>query len=162
MALIVKDRVKEETITEGTGDILLAGSSPTYDTFSAHLADGDTTYYAIIHSDSTIDNWEVGIGTYNATPNTITRTTVLSGSNGTNVVNFSVGTKNIFMTLPASLVNDITTTSGAVADIQTVSTNIVAVQDAATDLADINASLVQIAIDFADSNDRYVAAHGVP
>jgi hypothetical protein len=161
MALIVKDRVKEVTSTSGTGEFLLGGADGSYDTFASHLADGDTTYYSIVHSNSSIDEWEVGIGTYSTANNSIVRTTILSSSNSGSVVGFSSGVKNIFMTLPATLVNDITATSGALTSINTVSTNIAAVQDAATDLEDINSALIQIATDYADSNDRYIAAHGI-
>lgn len=47
------------------------------------------------------------------------------------------------------------------AEIQIVSDNMATVQSAAGDLDAINSSLVQMAIDYADSNARYVAAHGV-
>ena len=100
MALITKDRIKEETTTTGTGAYALGGSSATFDTFQSCMSNGDTTYYAIAHTTSGTDEWEVGIGTWN-TGNTLTRTTVLAGSNGTSAVNFSAGTKNIFMTVPA-------------------------------------------------------------
>ena len=101
MAFILKDRVKETTTTAGTGAVSLDGASNTFDTFQSYMADGDTTYYAIVTTVSGSDEWEVGLGTWN-TGNTLTRTTVLSGSNGTSAVNFSAGTKEVFMTYPAS------------------------------------------------------------
>ena len=101
MAFILKDRVKEGTTTTGTGDISLAGASATFEPFNSYMSNGDTTYYAIAHTASGVDEWEVGIGTWN-TGNTLTRTTVLAGSNGTSAVDFSAGTKNVFMTVPAS------------------------------------------------------------
>ena len=100
MALITKDRIKEDTTTTGTGAYALGGSSATFDTFQSCMSNGDTTYYAIAHTTSGTDEWETGIGTWN-TGNTLTRTTVLAGSNGTSAVNFSAGTKNIFMSVPA-------------------------------------------------------------
>jgi len=100
MAFIIKDRVKEGTTTAGTGAVSLNGSAATFQTFSSYMSNGDTTYYAIVHTTSGVDEWEVGIGTWN-TGNTLTRTTVLAGSNGTSAVNFSAGTKDIFMTYPA-------------------------------------------------------------
>ena len=103
MAFIIKDRVKEFTTSTGTGAIALGGASETFDAFSSYMADGDTTYYAIVTTVSSTDEWEVGLGTWN-TGNTLTRTTVLAGSNGTSPVNFSAGTKDVFMTLPASKV----------------------------------------------------------
>jgi hypothetical protein len=101
MAFILKDRVKETTTTAGTGAVSLGGASNTFDTFQSYMADGDTTYYAIVTTVSGSDEWEVGLGTWN-TGNTLTRTTVLSGSNGTSAVNFSAGAKEVFMTYPAS------------------------------------------------------------
>ena len=48
-------------------------------------------------------NFEVGIGTVtDATPDTLSRTTVLSSSNSDSLVNFGAGTKDVFCTLPAS------------------------------------------------------------
>ena len=101
MAFILKDRVKENSTTTGTGNISLGGASATFDTFQSYLTNGDTTYYAIAHTSSGVDEWEVGLGTWN-TGNTLSRTTVLAGSNGTSAVDFSAGTKDIFMTYPAS------------------------------------------------------------
>jgi len=103
MAFIIKDRVKENTTTTGTGAVSLGGAAATFDAFTSYMANGDTTYYAIVHTTSGTDEWEVGLGTWN-TGNTLTRTTVLAGSNGTSAVNFSAGTKDIFMTYPASKV----------------------------------------------------------
>ena len=100
MALITKDRIKEDTTTTGTGAYALGGSSATFDTFQSCMSNGDTTYYAIAHTTSGTDEWETGIATWN-TGNTLTRTTVLAGSNGSSAVNFSAGTKNIFMSVPA-------------------------------------------------------------
>ena len=101
MAFVLKDRVKESTTSVGTGAIDLGGAAATFDTFQSVLTDGSTTYYAIVHTSSGVDEWETGLGTWN-TGNTLTRTTVLAGSNGTSPVNFSAGIKDIFMTYPAS------------------------------------------------------------
>jgi hypothetical protein len=101
MAFIIKDRIKEGTTTTGTGDITLGGSPATFESFQSYMTNGDTTYYAIVHTASGVDEWEVGLGTWN-TGNTLTRTTVLAGSSGTSAVNFSAGTKDIFMTYPAA------------------------------------------------------------
>jgi hypothetical protein len=99
MALVVADRVKETTTSTGTGAIALAGAEPNFRTFSSVLSDADTTYYAII--DDTNLAFEVGLGTYASSGNTITRTTVLASSNSNNAVNFSAGTKDVFLTYPA-------------------------------------------------------------
>ena len=99
MALVVKDRVKETTTSTGTGAISLAGAQPNFRTFSSVLSNADTTYYAII--DNTNLAFEVGLGTYATSGNTITRTTVLSSSNSNSAVDFSAGTKDVLLTYPA-------------------------------------------------------------
>ena len=38
------------------------------------MSNGDTTYYAVAHTTSGTDEWEVGLGTWN-TGNTLARTT---------------------------------------------------------------------------------------
>jgi len=98
MALVLKDRVKETTTTTGTGTITLAGASTGYQSFSV-IGDGNTTYYTI--AGQTSSEFEVGIGTYTLSGTTLSRTTVLSSSNGGSLVNFSAGTKDVFVTYPA-------------------------------------------------------------
>ena len=100
MALIIKDRIKESSTFTGTGDIALGGSTATFSTFASVMTTNDTTYYAIVHTSSGVDEWEVGLGTFNASGD-LERTTVLSGSSGTSAVNFSSGIKAVFMTYPA-------------------------------------------------------------
>lgn len=102
MAFVIKDRIKEGTTTTGTGAVSLGGASATFETFSSYMTNGDTTYYAIVHTASGVDEWEVGLGTWN-TGNTLTRTTVIAGTNDGSPVDFSTGTKDIFMTYPASI-----------------------------------------------------------
>ena len=99
MPLVLKDRVKETTITQGTGAITLDGASSGFQSFAA-IGDGNTTYYTI--ADQTGVNWEVGIGTYTASGTTLSRDTVLSSSNSGSLVNFGVGTKDVFVTYPSS------------------------------------------------------------
>ncbi len=99
MALVLKDRVKETTTTTGTGAISLGGAVTNFQAFSAVLSNGDTTYYAIV--DTTNTAFEVGLGTYASSGNTLTRTTVLESSNSGSAVNFGAGSKNIFIAYPA-------------------------------------------------------------
>jgi hypothetical protein len=101
MAFVIKDRVKEIITSAGTGAVSLGTSSATFDTFQSCMTNGDTTYYAIVHTASGVDEWEVGLGTFN-TNNTLSRTTVMAGSSGTSTVNFSAGSKDVFMTYPAA------------------------------------------------------------
>jgi len=99
MAFVIKDRVKETTTTTGTGAVSLGGASSNFVTFSSVLSDGDTTYYAIVDSGNTA--FEVGLGTYASSGNTIARTTILSSSNSGSVVDLQSGTKFIFCAFPA-------------------------------------------------------------
>lgn len=98
MALVVKDRVKVSTTTTGTGTISLGSAATGYQTFSV-IGNGNTTYYTI--SSATGSEFEVGIGTYTTSGNTLSRDTVLSSSNGGSLVSFSAGSKDVFVTYPA-------------------------------------------------------------
>ena len=101
MAFVLNDRVKETTTTNGTSTINLAGAETGFESFVAGIGNSNTTYYAIVHQ--TADEFEVGIGTVtDASPDTLSRTTIISSSNSDSAVNFSSGTKNVFCTLPAS------------------------------------------------------------
>lgn len=97
MALVLADRVQDTTTTTGTGAVTLAGSPPAgYQSFAV-IGNGNTTYYTI----SGGSEWEVGIGTYTAAGTSLSRDTVLSSSNSGSLVNFSAGTKIVFVTYPA-------------------------------------------------------------
>ena len=101
MALVLNDRVKETTTTTGTGTVNLAGAETGFETFVAGIGNTNTTYYAIVHQ--TADEFEVGLGTVSdSSPDTLSRTTIISSSNSDSGVNFSAGTKDVFCTLPAS------------------------------------------------------------
>lgn len=98
MALVIKDRVKETTTSTGTGTITLAGAASGFQSFSA-VGNGNTTYYTIASQSGS--EWEVGIGTYTSTGTTLSRDTILESSNSGSAVNFSAGTKDVFVTYPA-------------------------------------------------------------
>ena len=99
MALVLNDRVKETTTTTGTGTVNLGGAETGFETFVAGVGDGNTTYYCITAG----AEFEVGLGTVtDASPDTLSRTTILSSSNSDSAVDFSAGTKDVFCTLPAS------------------------------------------------------------
>ena len=99
MALIVADRVRENSTTTGTGTLTLSGSPLGYQTFSSAVGNGNTTYYAI--SNPGVNEWEVGIGTVGA--GTLARNTVLASSTGTALVAFTAGNKDVFCTYPAEV-----------------------------------------------------------
>jgi len=99
MALILADRVKETTTVTGTGTASLLGASTGFQSFSAGVGDSNTTYYCIAGQGGS--SWEVGLGTYTAVGSTLSRTTVLASSNTGALVNFTAGTKDVFVTYPA-------------------------------------------------------------
>ena len=96
--LILSDRVKETSTTSGYGSVTLNGPFGGFQSFSNGIGNNNTTYYAIENE----TRWEVGIGTYTSSGTTLARTTVLSSSNSGSLVNFGAGTKNVFVTMPAS------------------------------------------------------------
>jgi len=99
MALVLADRVRETSITTGTGSVVLAGAYPSFQSFLVAIGNGNTTYYAI--SNLSLGEWEVGVGTYTSSGNTLSRNTVLSSSNSGSLVNFSAGSKDVICTQPA-------------------------------------------------------------
>ena len=99
MAFVIADRVRETSTTTGTGNFTLAGAVDRFRTFDSVLDTGDTTYYTI--ADQSGVGWEVGIATFTS-PSTLARTTILSSSNGGSAVDFGAGSKDVFITLPAS------------------------------------------------------------
>jgi hypothetical protein len=134
MPFIIADRVRETSITTGTGSIALAGAVTGYQSFDAVLDTADTTFYTI--ADQSGSNWEVGIGTFTA-PTTLARTTILSSSNGGSVVTFGAGTKDVFISLPASRTNvedqpnliEVNSSSAALRITQTGAGNALVVED---------------------------------
>ena len=100
MAFVTADRVRDTSTTAGSGSFSVSGTAPTgYRTFSAVLSISDTFYYSIQHQ--TLNEWEVGLGTYTSA-NTFSRTTIYSSSNAGSAVTFSAGTKDVFITMAAS------------------------------------------------------------
>ena len=96
MALVVKDRVQVTSTTTGTGTFTLGSAVSGFQDFSV-IGNANTTYYAIVLG----SEWEVGLGTYTSSGTTLSRDTILESSNGGTAVNFSAGTKNVFVTYPA-------------------------------------------------------------
>ena len=114
MPLVLADRVQETTTTTGSGTITLAGAKQGFQAFSLAIGNGNQTYYTIAGT----TEWEVGIGTFTTSTNTLSRDTVLSSSSGGGKVTFSAGTKDVFVTYPSSksvvenvLVNETTTST---------------------------------------------------
>lgn len=99
MAFVLNDRVLEASTTTGTGNITLSGAPSGYQTFNAGIGANNTTFYAVFNTAA--NEWELGLGTLSNATN-LQRTTVYSSSSANAAVNFSAGTKNVFVTMPAS------------------------------------------------------------
>ena len=101
MALVINDRVKENSTTSGTGNITLAGvaSGQGNVTFNSGIGTGNTTYYCIFEQGT--NTFEIGLGTLSGST-TLERTTVINNSSGnTSKISFS-GTLDVFGTMPAA------------------------------------------------------------
>jgi hypothetical protein len=100
MAFVTEDRVSDTSSTTGAGSFTVSGTPANgYRTFSAVLSVADTFYYSIQHQ--TLNEWEVGLGTYSSA-NVFARTTIYSSSNAGSAVTFSAGTKDVFITMAAA------------------------------------------------------------
>jgi hypothetical protein len=104
MALVLQDRVSENSTSSGTGTITLGGAYPGYRTFSSCVPTGSIVYYTIANQATGFDTeWEVGYGTYTLSTNQLSRTVVYSSSNSGALVNFTSGTGGlqVFITQPS-------------------------------------------------------------
>jgi hypothetical protein len=99
------DRVKELSYVIGTGNAILSGAVGGFTTFSSCYSNNDSFFYVI--NDGT--NYELGSGVYLSATNAIQRFPVKS-TNSNNIVNFSEGTKEIYVNYPAT--NAVFNTSG--------------------------------------------------
>lgn len=108
------DRVKETTTTTGTGNITLAGAVTQFQTFSSRFTTNQEFYYAIVGQSGS--EWEVGKG-YLSAGTTLVRSVILQSSNSDAAVNFSAGTKDVFVTIPAARANDWNTHGKVVAQV---------------------------------------------
>lgn len=93
----VFDRVKEESTSTGTGDFSLNGAVQGFVSFDSVFSIGDETFYTI---EDDAGAFEIGRGTYSAS-NTLERTEVYKSTNSDALVNFTAGTKRVFVTYPA-------------------------------------------------------------
>ena len=96
------NRVSEVSTTTGTGNMTLAGAIGNHQTFgTAYGTSGNTECQVTIQNEDVDDEWEVVIATFLGASNVIQRDLVLSGSAGASKVNFSAGTKLIYVSRPA-------------------------------------------------------------
>lgn len=102
MAHITDDRIVETSTSTGTGNLVLAGAVAGFRTIASKAVDG-TLFSALIEAvDSNgvpTGEWETTIAKYNSGANSITRQAVSKSSNADALVNFSAGTKRIYLAL---------------------------------------------------------------
>lgn len=105
MAHVVRPRVCETSTTTGTGNLTLAGAVAGFQTFAnAPCANNDTFNYVAEGVDANgnpTGEWEEGFGLYVSATPAIQRLQVYESSNADALVNFSSGTKRIYIIHPA-------------------------------------------------------------
>lgn len=106
MAIVYADRVKVRSRSIGTGEFELENTVDGFQSFDV-IGDGNQTYYGIVDA---AGNWEIGLGTYeiDSTNRKLYRDSIISSSNSNLLVNFPVGGKNVYTTIPSSLVAPLT------------------------------------------------------
>jgi hypothetical protein len=102
VANIFRDRVRETSTTTGTGDFTLDGAVTGYQSFSTAYGGSAAVYYTIVLQGGA--EWETGIGAF-VSPSTLTRGYVRASSNGGAAVNFSSGTKDVWVDVGAEIFN---------------------------------------------------------
>ena len=151
MAFVLNDRVKQTSTTTGTGTFSLTGTEVGFETFVAGIGTTNNTFYAI--SNDGTSEFEVGIGTVtDATPDTLSRDTVISSSNSDNKVDFSAGTKTVFCTYPAkrapsagmTATTYINTHASTISDSQTIDSGVLAGPVTVTGTVTVTGNLVII------------------
>jgi len=107
--------VRETSTTTGTGTFNLDGAVSGFQTFVAGIGDANLcSYMARLRNGS---EWEWGIGTVtDASPDTLARTTVLRSSNSDAAVNFSAGTKDIFVSPHPAAIPHVSASAPAITD----------------------------------------------
>jgi hypothetical protein len=129
----------------------LAGAADTFETFVAGIGTTNTCFYCISHQ--TANEFEVGIGTVtDASPDTLSRDTIISSSNSDSAVNLSAGTKDVFCTYPASKAPSasmsattyVTTHNSTLSDDQTIDSGVLAGPVTVTGTQTVTGNLVII------------------
>ena len=92
------NRIKETTTTTGTSNVTLLGAVTGADAISSRYQVGEVVPYTIQHRTS--DEWEVGRGRLSSA-SVLVRETVEQSSNADGLVDFTSGTKDVFVSLNA-------------------------------------------------------------
>lgn len=97
--IVLSDRVKEISQTQGTVSLELQGAAAGFSPFSSRYSHNDTVFYAV--TDGT--NYEIGSGVYTTgVPNDLLSRFPIRTSNSDNLVSFSAGVKEVYVTYPAT------------------------------------------------------------
>lgn len=103
MGILLKARVKETSVTAGTGTLNLDGAASGFRTFLSAFGSGASCYYTIIDGLA----WEIGIGVVTSgSPNTLSRLIILDSSASGAALTLSGGTKSVFCEGPAEAYSD--------------------------------------------------------
>ena len=135
MTLALYDRVRETSTVISTNDAVLLGAVTGFQSFAV-VGNGNTCYYTIVNNAA----WEVGIGTYTSSTNTLSRDTVLSSSNAGSAVSFTAGAKDVFVTQPSERAVYVDAANTTVTIPGLNNTGNTTLGDASTDTATINAA----------------------
>ncbi len=99
------DRVKETaTVTGSSNPYTLGGAETSYQAFGSVLSNGATCFYCAVGRTS--GSWETGLGTYNTSGDTLSRTTIGESSNSNSAVSWTAETIDIFFTSTATTQNN--------------------------------------------------------
>lgn len=102
--MLFKDRVRETSVSTGTGNFTLAGAIPNHQSFNTAFGIGVACTYVI--EDPSNNAWEVGVGQLSSS-NILVRTTVTASTNGNALVDFGAGAKNVFHDVVASFMTNV-------------------------------------------------------
>jgi hypothetical protein len=96
--IVLHDRIKETSRTQGTGPFELEGAVAGFSAFSDVYATGDAVFYAI--TDGT--DYEIGSGIYDVDSTDQLSRFVIKSSNSNALVDFPAGLKEVYVTYPAT------------------------------------------------------------
>ena len=89
------DRRKQTSVTTGTGSLTLSVPSGPWSKLNTAGVATITISYCIAHQ--TASDWETGVGTIDSTSTTLTRSATDGSAGAGTLVNFSAGTKDVFI-----------------------------------------------------------------
>lgn len=103
--LKIAERVKETSISTGTGDLTLAGAALGSVTFNSKFGTGTTNLFPYVIEDPATGAYEIGT-TYLSAASTLKRNgsqTILASSNADNAVAFAAGVKRVYSAVNAKM-----------------------------------------------------------